>query len=153
MFVLLFLVSSDIWDLSDYCRLKQKEYESKGMHCRRNCVPDSFVPDAKRSKLSEDTSIQKRNIAFFRGHYTTNNMPKFVLNSHATKNKLDQPIYTTQKEDRLFHSVVSFQNQKYSSSYWEKNKRFAEQGAALACILELGLVNEADLIKNGSLTE
>lgn len=130
-----------------------------GMHCRRNCVPDSLVrknaddseqTEAKRSK--NDTSIQKRNIAFFRAHYSTKNMPKCVLNSYATKNGIDQPIYTTEKEDRLFQSVVEFQNQKYASSYWEKNKRFAEQGAALVCILGLGLVSEEDLIKNGSLT-
>lgn len=147
------LVRSDIWDLGEYCRLKQKEYESKGMHCRRNCVPDSFVPDAKRAKLSHDESVQKRNIAFFRAHYDTTNMPKVVLNTHATKGGFDHPVYTTQKEDRLFQSVVEYQNKKYSSSYWEKNKRFAEQGAALVCILELGLVNKEDLIKNGSLTE
>lgn len=135
----------------------------KGMHCRRSCVPDSFIrrrsnddserTDAKRSKSSDDTSIQKKNIAFFRAHYTTQNMPKCVLNSYATKNGFDQPIYTTEKEDRLFQCVVSFQNQKYASSYWEKNKRFAEQGAALVCILKLGLVAEEVLIKNGSLTE
>lgn len=132
------------------------------MHCRRNCVPDSLLrksnddieqTEAKRSKTSTDTTIQKRKIAFFRAHYTTKNMPKCVLNSYATKNGLDQPIYTTEKEDRLFQSVVSFQDKKYASSYWEKNKRFAEQGAALVCILGLGLVNEEDLIKNGSLTE
>lgn len=154
-------IFSDIWNLGDYCRRKQTEYERKGMHCRRNCVPDRFVlrrsndyfeqTNAKRSKISNESNIYKRNVAFFRAHYTTKNMPKCVLNSHAMKNGLDQPIYSTTQEDRLFQTVVSFQNKKYASSYWEKNKRFAEQGAALVCILGLGLVTEEDLIGNGSL--
>lgn len=131
------------------------------MHCRRNCVPDTLLrkstdhfigsSDAKRTKISNDAEIYRRNVAFFRAHYTTKNMPKCVLNSHAMKNGLDQPIYSTTQEDRLFQTVVSFQNRKYASSYWEKNKRFAEQGAALVCILGLGLVTEEDLIENGSL--
>lgn len=158
----MFSIISDIWNLGDYCRLKQREYERKGMHCRRNCVPDALLrrsddyleqTNAKRPKVSNDSTIHRRNIAFFRAQYTTKNMPKCVLNSYAMKNGFDQPIYTTKQEDRLFQSIVSFKNQKYASSYWEKNKRFAEQGAALVCILGLGLVTEEDLIKNGSLTE
>lgn len=132
------------------------------MHCRRNCVPDSLIRrsddsldqnNIKRSKISNESTINIRNVAFFRAQYTVKNMPKCVLNSYATKNGFDQPIYETQQKDRLFQSEVQFQNQKYASSYWEKNKRFAEQGAALVCILGLGLVAEKDLIENGSLTE
>lgn len=156
----MFLIFSDIWNLGDYCRQKQKEYATKGMHCRRNCVPDTLLrksdesverSNTKRTKLSNDAEVYKRNVAFFRAHYTTKNMPKCVLNSYATKNGLHQPIYSTKQEDRLFQTVVSFQDQKYASSYWEKNKRFAEQGAALVCILGLGLVTGENLFENGSL--
>lgn len=142
--------------------MKQKQYEEKGMHCRRNCVPDSLLrrsddvleqTNTKRSKTSIESTIYIRNVAFFRAHYTIKNMPKCVLNSYATKHGYNQPIYTTKQEDRLFQTVVTFQNKKYASSYWEKNKRFAEQGAALVCILALGLVTEDDLIENGSLTK
>lgn len=148
--------------MGEYCRMKQREYESRGMHCRRTCVPDSLLrrgreidvscSDAKRIKPSTDSDVYTRNIAYFRAHYSTKNMPKCILNVHAMKNCLDQPIYETRQEDRLFQTVITFQNRKFASSYWEKNKRFAEQGAALVCLLGLGLVNEEDLIKNGSLT-
>lgn len=153
-----FISKSDVWNLGSYCRadrlLKQKEYERKGMQCRRNYIPDTYEQaNAKRLKISDDPDVYKKNIAFFRAHYTTKNMPKCILNSYATKNGLDQPIYTTKQNDRLFQAVVLFQNQKYASSYWEKNKRFAEQGAALVCILRLGLITEEELIKNGSLYE
>lgn len=152
---------SGIWDLGDYCRKIQGEYEDKGMHCRRTCVPDSLLrrtisdsdgPDSKRRKLI-DPNIYTRNVAFFRAHYTNDNMPKVILHTYAMKNDINHPIYETIQEDRLFQTVITFQDKKYASSYWEKNKRFAEQGAALACILGLGLVKEEDLIKNGSLTK
>lgn len=61
------------------------------------------------------------------------------------------PTYETQQEDRLFRTIVTFDGKKYASSYWEKNKRFAEQGAALVCALENGLVSEETLVKNGSI--
>lgn len=156
---------SDIWNLGDYCRQKQREYEEKGMHIRRNCVPDSELrihydsngtddgPAAKRIKPMDDPNIYTRNIAYYRAHYIEQCMPKVVLHAYATKNGLKLPTYSTIQEDRLFQTIITFQDQKYASSYWEKNKRFAEQGAALVCLLKLGLVNEEDLIKNGSLTK
>lgn len=80
-------------------------------------------------------------------------MPKVILHTYAKKENIEIPKYETKQEDRLFQTVVSFQGVKYTNSYWEKNKRFAEQGAALVCLLALGLVNEDDLIKNGSLSK
>lgn len=35
--------------------------------------------------------------------------------------------------------------------YREKNKKFAEQGAAIVCIFSLGLTDTETLIKNGSI--
>lgn len=130
------------------------------MHCRRTCGAVSILcrsddPDLSNTKRLRpiDSNVFTRNIAFFRAHYTTKNMPKCVLHSYAMKKGLDKPIYITKQKDRLFQTVISFQNKKYVSSYWEKNKKFAEQGAALVCILDLGLVKEDDLYKNGSLVK
>lgn len=125
------------------------------MHGRRNCVPGSFdlplelEPEAKKPKL--DHNIITTNIAFYRAHYTDKELPKSKLHVHAMKNNLSMPIYETQQEDRLFRCIMSFDNKKYASSYWEKNKRFAEQGTAMVCLLHLGMVEEAWLIKNGSI--
>ena len=60
----------------------------------------------------------------------------------STKNYRKIPVYQTQQEDRLFRAIVTYNGKKYTSSYWEKNKRFAEQGAALVCLLDLGIVEE-----------
>lgn len=155
-------VSSDIWGLKEYCRLKQKEYEDKGLHCHRVCVSDSLLrkgheidaecTESKRAKYSHDPDTYIRNVVFIRQHFTNLTLPKCMLNAHAMKNRLDQPTYETRQNDRLFQTVITYADKKYASSYWEKNKRYAEQGAALACILSLGLVNEEELINSGILT-
>lgn len=80
-------------------------------------------------------------------------LPKSILHAYAVKNFKLIPAYRTQQQDRLFRTVVEFEKKKYSSLYWEKNKRFAEQGAALVCILNLGLINEEVLIKKGSILQ
>lgn len=137
------------------------------MHNRRDCVPGKLLRkatgenneqliDAKRIKLIEnDPNMIVKNIAFFRAHYSDNEpstcLPKTRLHRYALQNNIVLPVYVTQQEDRLFQTILTFNGQKYASSYWEKNKRFAEQGAALVCTLQLGLIDEETLIKNGSI--
>lgn len=136
------------------------------MHNRRACVPGKMLRNltcsdnkdndinAKRPKLTEstdDSNMIGSNIAFFRAHYTDKNLPKMKLHVYAMKNHFDQPSYKTQQEDKLFRSILTFDGRQFASSYWEKNKRFAEQGAALVCLLHLGLIDEQILIKNGSI--
>lgn len=129
------------------------------MHCRRTCVPGSLVKQfeineestAKRIKLFEDPNIATSNVAFFRAQYNHKELPKLRLHAHAMKNSVEQPIYETHQQDKLFRSIVTLDGKKYASTYWEKNKRFAEQGAALVCLLHIGLIDEEILIKNGSI--
>lgn len=125
------------------------------MHNRRNCVPGNLTsspegePDSKKRKLDDDVIVT--NIAFFRAHYTDVELPKSRLYIHAVKNSLELPVYETLQEEKLFRSVLTFCGKRYASSYWEKNKKFAEQGSALVCSLHMGLVEEEVLIKNGSI--
>lgn len=158
--------SSEIWDLASYCRQKQIEYQERGMHNRRDCVPGKLrkadangvnTDDTKRIKLDEqhDPNMIMKNVAFFRAQYSdtdpTKCFPKTRLHQYATRKRLDVPSYVTRQEDRLFQTVLTFNGHKYASSYWEKNKKFAEQGSALVCGLHLGLIDEELLIKNGSI--
>lgn len=133
------------------------------MHNRRACVPgrllagaiqpgDVDVPVAKRAKLiDDDPNLITSSVAFFRAHYTHKDLPKLIIHAFAMKKSLDQPTYKTQQEDKLFRSVLTLDGSQYASTYWEKNKRFAEHGAALVAMLHLGLVDEDTLIKNGSI--
>jgi len=61
------------------------------------------------------------------------------------------PNYETQQEDKLFRTIITYDRKRYASSFWEKNKKFAEQGAALVCLLCLGIMTEQELIDNGSI--
>lgn len=125
------------------------------MHNRRNCVPGKLTstpenePDSKKRKLDDDVIVT--NIAFFRAHYTDVELPKSRLHIHAVKNSLEMPVYETHQEEKLFRSILTFCGKRYASSYWEKNRKFAEQGSALVCLLHMGLVEEEVLIKNGSI--
>uniref|UniRef100_A0A7G3B1X4 Putative trna-dihydrouridine synthase n=1 Tax=Lutzomyia longipalpis TaxID=7200 RepID=A0A7G3B1X4_LUTLO len=142
-----------IWDLGEYCRQKQLEYQQKGMFTRRDC--SSFIqegPAVKKIKLDPD--IIERNVAFVRANYKqTNELPKSILNNYAFKGGIKLPTYETHREEKLFRSIISFEGKRYTSSFWEKNKKFAEQGAALVCLLNLGLVTEEILLENGSILE
>lgn len=126
------------------------------MKGRRETVPgnldqQSGEPAAKKQKTDQPNVIE-RNVAFFRSHYPdVLSLPKSVLHSYASRNRRALPVYETQQVDRLFRTVVTFDGQPYASSYWEKNKKFAEQGAALVCTLHLGLVDEKVVIKNGGI--
>lgn len=149
-------ISSELWDLGSYCNQQQVKYQELGMQGRRDVVPGSITidqgsdePPKKKPKLDDGTF--QSNIAFFRTNYDDVNLPKSILHAHALKGKKKYPAYVTQQEDKLFRTICTFDGKKYASTYWEKNKKFAEQGSALVCLLGLNMVKEEDLIKNGSI--
>ncbi|CAG9768520.1 unnamed protein product [Ceutorhynchus assimilis] len=145
-----------IWNLGDYCRQKQLEFQSKGMLGRRDVTPDMFNNISnKKIKLDFDNSnIYELKCAFIRVNFPKDpDLPKSKLIVYCGKNKLKVPTYSIIREDKLFRAVATLDGKKYSSSYWEKNKRFAEQGAALACCVALGLIDRQNLINNGSILE
>lgn len=126
------------------------------MQGRRDVAPGSILidhssdePAKKKPKLDTDTF--QSNIAFFRTNYDDRSLPKSILHAHALKERKEYPTYITQQEDKLFRTICTFDGKSYASTYWEKNKKFAEQGSALVCLLGLNMMKEEDLIKNGSI--
>lgn len=114
--------------------------------------------DPKRKKQKTDIDGEGVDVtmkcAFIRVNYFTDpDLPKSKLITYCAKNKLELPKYKVFNEDKLFRAVATLNDVKYSSSYWEKNKRFAEQGAALVACVSLGLISKEDLIKDGSILE
>lgn len=69
----------------------------------------------------------------------------------ANKNGYDLPNYNTQQSGKLFRTILKLNDKKYTSSFWEKNKKFAEQGAALVCLNALDLITEDELLQLGSI--
>lgn len=77
--------------------------------------------------------------------------PKSILYEHSKKLEQLQPVYETEGKDKLFRSVCKYDGKRYRSTFWQKNKKQAEQAAALVCLKNVGLVTEEELIKNGSI--
>lgn len=96
-------------------------------------------------------SLLKFQVCFVRSNFNDLNLPKSKLHAWAGKNGQKLPTYETQQVEKLFRTIITFNGKKYTSSFWEKNKKFAEQGAALVCLFHLGLMTEEDLIKVGSI--
>ncbi|XP_030382197.1 tRNA-dihydrouridine(20) synthase [NAD(P)+]-like [Scaptodrosophila lebanonensis] len=144
----------ELWQLGDYCKRKQRELKAKGNLGRHDVVPGSNLAKRARLEGNEDAyaGVMQRNVAFLRSTYASDNeLPKTVLYVHAGREGNETPTYETQRCDKLFRAICSYDGQRYSSSFWEKNKKQAEQGAALVALLELGIVQETILCENGSL--
>ncbi|XP_051174599.1 tRNA-dihydrouridine(20) synthase [NAD(P)+]-like [Leptopilina boulardi] len=146
----------EVWNMDDYCRQKSKEYREKGLMGRFQVVPESFAMEtinangSCKRKFDDDVTLMQ--CAFIRNNYTNDvDLPKTKLLKWVKENRKKMPIYDTQHADKLFRSIVSVDGRKYGSSFWEKNKKFAEQGAALVCISSLGLVDLETLTKNGNI--
>lgn len=90
-------------------------------------------------------------VCFIRANFNDLNLPKARLHAWAGKNGHKLPKYDTQQVEKLFRTILIFNEKKYTSSFWEKNKKFAEQGAALVCLFYLGLITEDELKKVGSI--
>jgi tRNA-dihydrouridine synthase 2 len=108
-------------------------------------------PNAKRMKLDDGTIEAK--IAFIRSNFLKDvDLPKSILHTHTKKKLRTVPSYRTERDGQVFRAFLTLHNKTYSSSFWEKNKKNAEQGAALVCLLHLGMIKREDLIENGSLS-
>ncbi|XP_018798631.1 PREDICTED: tRNA-dihydrouridine(20) synthase [NAD(P)+]-like [Bactrocera latifrons] len=152
----------EIWSLGDYCYRKQLELKERGNFGRREVAPGMLLdddtsegPEIKRQKKDIpplEADVVQHNIAFLRSNYNSDTqLPKTKLYTYAGRNNLSIAQYETQRIDKLFRAICTFNGKRYTSSFWEKNKKQAEQGAALVCLLDIGEVTEDDLIKNGSI--
>ncbi|XP_053660633.1 tRNA-dihydrouridine(20) synthase [NAD(P)+]-like [Anopheles marshallii] len=157
----------DIWDLGDYCRETQLRYHFAGIKGRRACRPrtqsangdtDETEPASSKKQCLEESQqtdmepLNEENVCFIRSNFTDDNtLPKSKLYLHAVRNGLARAQYEVQQKDKLFRAVIRFDGQRYTSSFWEKNKRYAEQAAALVCLLKRGVESRDELIRNGAM--
>ena len=61
-------------------------------------------------------------------------LPKTLLLMYSRQEGLDQPQYSVEQQDKQFRARVRLGEEHYASTSWEKNKKFAEQGAALVAV-------------------
>lgn len=142
--------------MGDYAREKYSEYKAKGLIS----LPCSPVTDFRmmstdvleiRKQMFSDENINFAHIRFRRNQYSLAELPRTILNAYASKNKLPLPVYETRREDRLYYSVIDFDGKKYATLVWDRHKRHSKQGAALACLYYMKMVDEEFLIVMQSL--
>lgn len=142
----------DVFGMKDYCKQKQLEYKNKLIALRNENISNENEPAAKRFKI--DDGIIEENIAFIRSNFTKDvDLPKSILHAHTKKNLRTVPTYATVQHDKLFRAVLTLHDKKYSSSLLEKNKKNAEQSAALVCLLHMNLIAKQELIDNGCMMQ
>ncbi|XP_025073342.1 tRNA-dihydrouridine(20) synthase [NAD(P)+]-like [Pogonomyrmex barbatus] len=147
----------EVWGLGDYCRSKRKEFRDKGLLGRFQVTPTIFdkelsngISHKRKAQENEDVSLMR--CAFLRNNYITDSeLPKTRLLKWTKEYHKKMPVYDTRQENKLFCSVVTVDGRKYGSSFWEKNKKWAEQGAALVCLYFLGIIDEESLTAGGNI--
>ncbi|XP_020290816.1 tRNA-dihydrouridine(20) synthase [NAD(P)+]-like isoform X2 [Pseudomyrmex gracilis] len=147
----------EVWELGDYCRSRSKEFRNNGLLDRFHVSPiildtANGCGDSRKRKIDEDNDVSSMRCAFLRNSYTSDlDLPKTRLLKWTKENRKKMPVYNTRQEDKLFCSVVTVDGKKYGSSFWEKNKKYAEQGAALVCLYFLGIVDQESLTAGGNI--
>ena len=139
--------------------LVERQAFIKSQNSKEGAAPQSvrFVREAgedvapKKRKLAElyseegaaeDEEVTEMFCPFVRGHYDTDgrDLPKTELLSWSrSQEDLDDPKYVTVPAEKTFTSVVTVGGKRFCSSSWEKNKRYAEQAAAIVALHCLGI--------------
>jgi len=118
---------------------KQKEISSFGSRPddHFNIRMKKEPKEGKNKRKYGDIDVMEMFLPFVRGHYGTEDsrdLPKTKLLMWAREHDVNQPIYKVMQQDKKFKSIVEINEQFFSSESWEKNKRYAEQAAALVAI-------------------
>jgi len=126
-------------------RQRQKELGMEDRPDHVYSVRSSKTEEGVRKKRKVgDTEVTEMFCPFVRGHYPPDNckdLPKSILLKYTRGKELENPTYKIIQEDKRFRAIVEVNGEFYSSESWEKNKRYAEQAAALVATICLGLAN------------
>ena len=99
---------------------------------KRKLTPEDDLPDSLTSTFGEVTGMY---CPFVRGHYPVHpEIPKCRLLTFTRARELDDPVYVTRQTDKTFRSFVSVDGKLFYSESWEKNKKYAEQAAAIVAL-------------------
>lgn len=144
--------------MRDYCREVHGAYDAKGL-VHLPCSPVNRLENMPneiieyRKNMYNDEKITFSLMRFQRKYFGTDTLPKLLVHGYAGRNKIPMPTYETRREDRLHYTVVTFNGQKFASLIWDRERKHAEQAAALVVCHHLGLFEEHFLIVIGCLLD
>jgi len=141
--------------MGDLCEVfgHSQRYEEKQEILKKQDRPDKEFSEkvdkveregARKRKIGEEL-VTEMFCPFVRGHYGTNEssrLPKTLLLLYARQKELGQPEYVMEQQDKQFRARVRLGVESYGSMAWEKNKKYAEQGAALVAVKCLNITKD-----------
>lgn len=106
---------------------------------------DTNMREECRKRRIDEIEVTEMFCPFVRGHYGDNEsckLPKTLLLMYSRQKGMEQPRYKVEQQDKQFRGEVKLGDECYSSLSWEKNKKFAEQGAALVAVKCLNITTD-----------
>ncbi|KAK2162982.1 hypothetical protein LSH36_88g05027 [Paralvinella palmiformis] len=127
-----------LWNMEHYYKEVLRGQQQKRAEVEKLTGQHSVL---KKRKLEDGSEIIEMALKYNRKSYPDTNSPKMILYTWSKKNNYANPIYhtTEDREEQMFTSVVQINDQKYTSTCWDKSKKSAEQASAVVCLLSLGL--------------
>jgi len=137
------------WHLEDYFSAMQTEFNNRAKKLSLHKRDDDDM-DCNLKRIKVDGIIQMT-LEYVRSSFKDCELPKTRLYTWCRKEKLPNPVYEMEYKEKLFKSVVTVNGKKYTTSKWEKNKKSAEQAAALVGLHEIGIIEESSLQNQDSI--
>uniref|UniRef100_L7MAR9 Putative trna-dihydrouridine synthase n=1 Tax=Rhipicephalus pulchellus TaxID=72859 RepID=L7MAR9_RHIPC len=136
-----------LWNMQDKHASRQLKLQARAMALRELSNNTNAEPVLKKCKIGDD-EVWQMEAKFVRNMFEMANLPKTVLINWTRRNNYPHPFYKTESMEKSFRSVVLVDRKKYSSTYLEKNKKYAEQSAALVALYALGLIDSSKIKGN-----
>lgn len=136
-----------LWDMGEEHASRQLKLHAKAKALRELSNNDNTELALKKCKVG-DEEVWQMEAKFVRSLFEMSNLPKTVLINWTRKNSYAHPFYRTESVEKSFRSVVLVEGKMYSSTYLEKNKKYAEQAAALVALYDLGLIDSSKIKGN-----
>uniref|UniRef100_A0A0K8RII6 Putative trna-dihydrouridine synthase n=1 Tax=Ixodes ricinus TaxID=34613 RepID=A0A0K8RII6_IXORI len=136
-----------LWKMEELYSTWQRKLQVKAKELKELSKNDSSEQTLKRCKVGND-EVWQMEAKFVRNMFEMSNLPKTMLINWTRKNNYPHPSYKTEAKEKSFRSVVVVDNKKYSSTFLEKSKKYAEQAAALVALYALGLIDGSKIKGN-----
>lgn len=96
--------------------------------------------NGKENASNGENDVTEECIQFLKSRFRPDSMPKQLLNNFSNYKLSIRPEYRTMVLERKFYTEVRVEGRKFRSTFLEKNKRNAEQAAALIACLHYHLI-------------
>ncbi|EEC10364.1 tRNA-dihydrouridine synthase, putative [Ixodes scapularis] len=136
-----------LWKMEELYSTWQKKLQAKAKELKDLSKNDSSEPTLKRCKVGNE-EVWQMEAKFVRNMFEMSNLPKTTLINWTRKNNYPHPSYKTEAKEKSFRSVVVVDSKRYSSTFLEKSKKYAEQAAALVALYALGLIDGSKIKGN-----